>query len=247
MESIRSVPRAGLNLVITPGYGLAIAKFLKERFNMPYISPRHMPIGFDATASLLSEVLDFFGLPAPSELTAEENRCRREALLALSHSSRSEMIRGLPVAVFGERGFTVGLTDFLKSYLGCCPVLAAVQGADDGDAQTIARAAGPDARILFNPDPGLAMEAVGQAKPAILFGSSFERYIMDQMSYHPRFFVETGLPRFNRANLVFRPHIGFAGALTFIEAVLNCPLTPAYPYTAGGNASRFQGPMLSTD
>jgi hypothetical protein len=65
----------------------------------------------------------------------------------------------------------------------------------------------------------------------ITFGSAFEEYLLAQLEYPPKFFIETTTPVYDRINLVYRPYLGFAGALTFIEAILNCRLPNRYPYS----------------
>ncbi len=165
------------------------------------------------------------------DLIEEERYCRKEALLELSHSTRTEQIRGLPVAVFGEWDFVASLSRLLEDYLGCHPVLLGRGTPGSEDIKDMAAGGSLPAETLFNPDADQAMEMIREMKPAILFGSSFEQYMLDQMDYAPKFFVQTTMPSFNRTNLVYRPNIGFSGALTFIDAILHCQLTPVYPYS----------------
>ena len=234
LDDIRDLPAAALNVVITPEYGLEIAEFLKRQFGTPYITTPHMPIGFDATRQLMDDVLSHFNLAAPAALIHEETYHRREAVLALSHASRTEYIRGLPVAVFGEWDFAVGSARFLKDYLGCDPVILGIQGHETGDhraSETIDGSLFPSTEIMLNPDADQVMATIDEKKPVILFGSSFEEFILTNMTYTPKYFIQTTTPGLNRANLIYRPTIGFAGALTFIEGILDQPLTARYPYT----------------
>lgn len=235
LRHIRQLTAAALNVVINPEYGLEIARFLQDRFELPYIAARQMPIGFDATRKLMDEVRQFLNTTHPTDaLYREEARCRREALLALSYSSRTDRLRGLPVAVFGEWAFVAGLGLFLHDYLGCRPVILGINGQEERDSQeTGDLVAGVDekAEILLNADVDQALAAFEKHRPVITFGSAFEEYLLARLDFRPKFFVETSMPGFNRTNLVHRPYIGFAGALTFIEAVLNCKLIPRYPYS----------------
>jgi nitrogenase molybdenum-iron protein alpha/beta subunit len=196
-----------------------------------------MPIGFDATRKLMADVLGFFNLSITAALDDEERHCRKEALLALSHSQRTDMLRGLQVAIFGEYDFVTGLSLFLRHYLGCHPVLLGVAGCGEVNSDDIKAlyADGCDhMEIMLSPDADQAMEAIQKTRPVIIFGSAFEEYLIAQMDYCPKFFVQTSSPGFNHANLVHRPYIGYAGALTFIDAVLDCKLTNRYPYSCVG-------------
>ena len=235
LDEVRQLASAALNVVINPEYGLEVAGFMQDRFGLPYVALEHLPVGFDATRELMDKVLGFFQLPPAAALDEEERRCRTEAVLSLSHSQRTDLIRGLPVAIFGERAFVAGLARFLRDYLGCRPVVLGVQGVEGSPEETDALHLGFDApsEILINPDADRALTAMNDHRPVITFGSAFEEYLLDQSDYAPRFFVPAARPAFCRTNLVHRPHIGFAGALTFIEAVLNCKLTHHYPYSGG--------------
>jgi len=236
LEEIRRLPAAGLNVVINPDYGLSIARFLEERYRLPYVATERMPIGFDATRTLMDRILGFFNLPAAGELEEEEHRCRKEAVLALSHSQRTDFLRGLPVAVFGEYDFVSGLSLFLREYLGCRPVILGIKGREEvscGDARVL-DADSEDMELMLNPDADHALAAFRKKRPVITFGSGFEEYLLAQTDYSPKFFVQTTLPGFNHSNLVYRPYIGYTGALTFIDAVLDCKLTHRYPYSESG-------------
>lgn len=241
LEEIRRLPAAALNVVINPDYGLDIARFMQTRFNTPYIATDHLPIGFETTRRLMAAVLCWFNLSAPARLIEEEHRCRREAFLALSHSARTEMIRGLPVAVFGEWGFVSGLSLFLETYLGCRVAVKGIQGRDtSGDDENAGVCAGArkQSDVLFNPHMDQALAALEKHRPVIIFGSAFEQHLLARATYSPSFFIQTTAPGFSRTNIVYRPHIGYNGALTFIEAILNCRLTAQYPYSVLGNKDR---------
>ena len=234
LAAVHGITDAALNVVVNPDYGLDIARFMESRYGIPYIAADRMPIGFAATDQLMTDLLAAFDLAMPAALEAEARRCRREAILALSHSLRSDLLRGLPVAIFGEWSFVAGLACFLEQYLGCAPVILGIEGkqeitfdeiADWHDNKTC------PTEILLNPDAGQKLAAIKAKRPVILFGSAFEEYLLAQAGHAPAFYVQTTGPGFQRVNLVHRPYIGFAGVLTFVEAVLNCRLTERYPYT----------------
>jgi light-independent protochlorophyllide reductase B subunit len=234
LEQIRNLPNASLNVVINPDYGLEIARFMEERFKIPYVAAERMPIGFDATRQLIDNVVNFFGIPGSSSLNEEELSCRKEAVLALSHSQKTDLMRGLPVAIFGERAFVAGLSLFLKDYLGCYPVVLGVEGEHElnpEDVNSLCSGAAEQIKILTNVDQDEVQTALKESRPAIVFGSAFEDYMLAQLEYSPKFFIETTSPVLDRVSLVHRPYLGFTGALTFVEAILNCRLTNRYPYS----------------
>jgi light-independent protochlorophyllide reductase B subunit len=234
LGQIRQLPNASLNVVINSDYGLEIARFMEERFKLPYVTADRMPIGFDATRKLIDNVLDFFGTPPSLALDEEEQRCRKEAVLALSHSQKTDLIRGLPVAIFGERAFVSGLSLFLKDYLGCYPSILGVQGQHELSAEevdSLCSGVKEEIKILMNADQDEVQSALKESRPVIVFGSAFEDYLLAQLEYSPKFFIETTSPVLDRVNLVHRPYLGFVGALTFVEAILNCKLTNRYPYS----------------
>lgn len=234
LEQIRQLPNASLNIVINPDYGLEIAKFMEERFQLSYVAAQQMPIGFDATRKLINDVLTFLNLPSKSDLDDEEQRCRKEALLGLSHSPKTDLMRGLPVAIFGERAFVSGLALFINNYLGCHPVILGVEGEEElrhEDLHLLSSSATTETKILVNADQDRVLDALKESQPVVTFGSAFEEYLLAQLEYSPKFFVETTTPVLDRSNLIYRPYLGFAGPLTFIETILNCGLKNRYPYS----------------
>ncbi len=234
LDEVRNLSRASLNVVVNPEYGLDIARYMKSHFGLAYVTADKMPIGFDPARQMMDGVLAFFGLEHPPALDMEEKHCRREGFLALSNSTRAERMRGMPVAVFGELAFVAGLTSFLRHYLGCWPAVLGICGREtvsDRDMEMLENCAGHEARILINPDGSRTLAALEDERPEITFGSAFEEYLLSRADFSPKFFIQTSMPGFNRTNLVHRPNLGFAGALTFIDAILNCRLTNHYPYS----------------
>ena len=142
----------------------------------------------------------------------------------------------MPVAVFGELAFVSGLGNFLRHYLGCCPVILGITGRESlssREMEMLGEDVGGDVQILLNPEGSQVIAAFQEKQPTITFGSAFEEYFLARSGFSPQFFIQTSMPGLNRTNLVHRPYIGFAGALTFIDAILNCKLTSQYPYSLG--------------
>jgi len=79
-EEMYKVTQAALSISTCPTHDDYFAKFLEEKFGIPYIL-KHMPIGIENTSLWLRDVAAFFGMEKQAEkLIQEEVRELREAL-----------------------------------------------------------------------------------------------------------------------------------------------------------------------
>jgi nitrogenase molybdenum-iron protein alpha/beta subunit len=133
VEVMRKIPSAALNIVIYPEYGKETARYLKERFDLPYIIPAEgPPAGFYSTESFINEICGYFGVSSAKAGAALET-ARAGAYLQLSRfSSLLGMPRGCLFSVKAESSTAYALTRWLCSYLGMIPAAVSVLPGGDG-------------------------------------------------------------------------------------------------------------------
>lgn len=120
----QAIPRAGLNLVISPWLGLDVARHLEKTYGQPFLHIPVIPIGAQETGTFLRRVAAAADLdPGPVEafIAAEETRYYKY----LEHFSEfySEYRWGLPAkfVVTADSAYNLALTRFLINQLGLIP------------------------------------------------------------------------------------------------------------------------------
>ncbi len=125
VDDVRELPRAALNVVVNPEFGLQTARHLQERFGTPYYVCGPLPIGFDATERMAREVAARVGGDAAPVLA----ECREARKRAFSYISRLNSLTGLPTGVpFAAEGTYAQLNayvEFFTRYLALVPVALA--------------------------------------------------------------------------------------------------------------------------
>lgn len=122
LDQIKDLRRAKLNLVLSPEDGLDLAKYLKEKYAMPYwIPPKGQPVGFDATEAFFKDLARI--LPMNLDPVMEEiQRARGRAYIFLArYSSLLGLPKGAGYSLSGPASLLLPLQDFLKNYLGMVP------------------------------------------------------------------------------------------------------------------------------
>ncbi len=137
LAELERLPEAELNLVVYPELGMDCAKYLEETWGTPYLS-MDLPVGFDATEALMTEVCRRLGKdPAPA---LEESR--RARALSWYKVREYEQSYGRPRGVkffvdicpSADRAYIA----FLQKYLAMVPAPAKEAELVFSDANVIA-------------------------------------------------------------------------------------------------------------
>ncbi len=192
MEEVGRAPAAGLNLVF--GRGTALAEEMKRRFGTPWTSLDY-PCGLPGARSLWACLSRRFGL----EFSAEEQAyLRRTGAGARGAYSYLQALYGTPVAVVATGARARGMAQFLSRELGMEVEVLAVR-EEERDVERV-------------------YDRIRTSEAAVLFGSSFEQEVADQMGIP---LVRVDYPVFDRVCLTDRPYLGAEGTLCLIEDLLN--------------------------
>ena len=191
-EELRTAPRAGLNLVF--GRGVGLAKEMEARFGVPF-ELLDYPYGLTG-AKRLWEAL---GRHFPVDYAAAEESFRaftgRECARCYTWL---QALYGLPAAVLGTGARARGLAEFLSSELGMVTEVVGV-------------------REEYR-DVDRFYDRVRASEAAVLFGSSFEQDLADELGLP---LIRFDFPVFDRVTLSDRPWVGPRGTLCAAEDVLN--------------------------
>ena len=191
-EELRTAPRAGLNLVF--GRGVGLAKEMEERFGIPW-ERLDYPYGLTGAKGLWAALSRHFPVDyaaAEEEFRAFTGReCRR-------CYTWIQALYGLPAAVLGTGARARGLAKFLSSELGMVTEVVGI------------REEYRDAERFY--------DRVRASEAAVLFGSSFEQDLADELGIP---LVRFDFPVFDRVTLSDRPWVGPRGTLCAAEDILN--------------------------
>ena len=189
---LRNAASAGLNLVL--GRGKELAEKMQARFGIPY-EVIDYPYGLTGAQALWSAVSRVFSVDYREQEAAFREETGKRLLPAYA---RLQALYGMPAAILGEAGRTAGLARFLTRELGmeiCCQ-------AD--------RSQVPDLEDFY--------DWVRSSETAILFGSSFEQELAEEMEIP---LVRFDYPVFDRVRFRSHPYAGVEGTLCLLEDIIN--------------------------
>jgi nitrogenase molybdenum-iron protein alpha chain len=108
----RKITEAALNVSFCHVHDLYFIEFLKQKFNMPYITPS-IPIGSGATRKFIMEIAQFFGL----EKEADKILVKEEEKLKAALAPIRERVKGKKVLISGGY-LRIGTTGLLANEIG---------------------------------------------------------------------------------------------------------------------------------
>jgi nitrogenase molybdenum-iron protein beta chain len=189
---IRAAPEAGLNLVL--GRGVQLAQKMEGRFHIP-MEQLDYPYGFTGAEELWSLLERRFSV----DYTAQRERFRRRTADGLRPVyGYLQALYGMPAAVIAGGARSRGMVRFLTRELGMEIVCQAE------------RERLRDVEDFY--------DQVRGSEAAVLFGSSFERELADELEIP---LLRFDYPVFDRVCVTNRPYLGAEGTLCLIEDILN--------------------------
>jgi nitrogenase molybdenum-iron protein beta chain len=209
--------RARLSLVVSP-WGLEAARFLRERFGIPYLHFGWLPAGGRDAGRLLEKVgaaLEIEEEIIDGVLRRLERQTRYFLQKAASVWVREDLQKR--VAIVAPSALAVGLARFLSGTLGQIVRLAVLTDEppetcrDDLCSALYERA--PDTRIVFAACRGEIAEHLAESRPEVILGSDLEREDAGRLGAA---WVEVAAPA-RRTLVLNRGCIGLGGALALFE------------------------------
>ncbi|NMA11793.1 MAG: oxidoreductase [Chloroflexi bacterium] len=192
LDEVRKAPCAGLNLVL--GHGIDLAREMKYRFGIPYELIDY-PFGIEG----LKEICEIFDRRFNINFSEDLARIKNEISLGLEPIyTYLQACYGMPAAVIGRDARAKGLRRFLEKELGM-EVVRFARREEVGDLEEF-------------------YMTVRNSEVAVLFGSSFEQDLADELKIP---LVRFDYPIFDEVCITGRSFIGTSGVLCLIEDILN--------------------------
>jgi nitrogenase molybdenum-iron protein beta chain len=232
VEEWKTIPRAGFNIVVSPWYGLKIARHLEDKYGTPYYNFPYLPIGGNETTRFLRGVAEFAGLHGAKlqserveRFIASEEYAFYEEIDSLA-TFLLEFRYGLPgfVHILHDSSYVVGMNKFLLHETGIVPKEQFITEDVPEEYQDAIRSeiAGiSDKReipVFFEPDAGLAQRTIYDASHegrGLIIGSGWDKQLAQDKHYD---FLSAALPSPYRLALTTR-YAGYKGGLRLIEDI----------------------------
>lgn len=185
-------PSAALNIVI--GRGAALAKKMKEEFNIPWVNIDY-PYGVTGASELWKVLEDYLGL----DYSRERKLFSAYTAEGLKNIySYLQGLYGLNASIIGNGARMRGMSRFLERELG---IEAAIK--EDREALT-------DMENFY--------DKIRKNRTDLIFGSSFEKEIADELNMP---LIRYDYPVFDRVCVTKRPFIGAEGTIIMVEEIVN--------------------------
>lgn len=229
VEAWKKIPQAQFNLVVSPWVGVKNAEHLQKKYDQPFLHIPEIPVGEEATAKFIRQVVEYAGI----DKTQSEQFIRQEADIYyyyLEHFSEffAEYWYGMPseFVVTADSAYAQAYSKFLADQIGLIPKKVIItDNAPEKYRQAISEyfktniSEGVSIDVIFEEDGYLVEKEIEtveftSGKPLIL-GSSWELTLAEKKG---ALFFEVATPS-SETLVVNRSHIGYRGALQFLERI----------------------------
>lgn len=202
IDDIEKAAEAELNIVLRKE-GLKAAKYMKKKFNIPYIYGK--PIGLESTISWIKEVQALMNYDLKEDILNEEIQAVKKYIFRLKMRLRSLKLKD--VTIFGDYDTVYNLKRFALE-LGLNVVRAEVLYNCNIEEEGILKNIDELNRMLFLKNNNID----------ILFGDGPSL----DMESNAKIKVQVSNPNLKSINIYpYAPYVGFRGALLLIEKLLS--------------------------
>ena len=221
-----NIPNAEFNLLVSPWVGLDTVKLLERKYGTPYLHYPVLPIGAKETSQFLRTVAQFAKLDqdkVEKVIKKEEKRYYEyfEGLIDYYSENR----QSIPTELFtvADSTYGVSVANFLVNEFGVIPKGLYLTDNPTKAKQKLVKEIVAEkneklADILqFEPDGWNIQEDIKEKirnpKRAILFGSTWEKILAQQLDAH---YVYLSIPIVESV-IINKSYVGYRGALTLLE------------------------------
>lgn len=223
----KSIPKAELNIVLSPWVGLSAAKLCQRKYGTPFLHEPVLPVGLKATSAFLRRVASELSLDrnvVESFIEKEEKRYKSYFVAAGDFFADYSSYIPYEAYISTDDIYGVGLADFLENELG----IEVVKFYDISEPNNASKEAvkksleeikpGLGERTVFEGDNAQIrkdiLENIKERKTkSVIFGSSWDREIAAETG---SILIYLSIPLLDLVN-INRSYVGYNGALKLIE------------------------------
>ena len=229
LSEVRKSSNAALNLIFSPYLADSAAGIYAERFGVPSLRFNSVPVGPTATSEFFRRVAEQLKI---GEAVLRKAIAAETAYTYEYFDKSSLVVTGFSIqhrfAIVGDAATVIGITKFLVNDFSQLPAIAVI--TDDPPDESRARIvhdmmtleyADPP-HFVFSPDLWSVHEAVRQASPTLILGSSLDKDLAQELGVPHK---SVSFPATDRL-ILNRAYAGYRGSVTFVEDLLESGLTP---------------------
>jgi nitrogenase molybdenum-iron protein beta chain len=215
VDQLKATGASAATIALGPVCSGPAAKKLQAKCGVPQTTMA-LPIGITATDRFIMALRDLNGGEVPEAIRYERGR-----LLDLM-SDMHQYLYGKTVALWGDPDQLVSLSEFLLS-IDMLPRYVVTGTPGKKFLKRMAEVLGDrksEAEVRQGPqaDMFLMHQWIKQAKPDLLIGNSYGKYIARDEDIP---FIRHGFPILDRIGHQFQPTVGYRGAIRLLEQILN--------------------------
>ncbi|OPX43283.1 light-independent protochlorophyllide reductase subunit B [Ruminiclostridium hungatei] len=220
VENWKQIRNAGLNVAFT-GWGLEIARYLKEKYNTPYIYIEETALGIEGVEEIL-EKLASVRSERQEQIEALLQQKRDKYLYYLSKLAPTYYRRHIQkeVVVVGPTYIAAPVASFLENSFGqIVKAIIFTDKAADFEKENISKKI--KFETFFSEDGKRIQEKIRELSPEIILGSQLEAGAAKELEVP---LLHISLPT-EGSVILKRSLLGVDGGLAFLEAYSNAVLT----------------------
>jgi light-independent protochlorophyllide reductase subunit B len=219
VHNLKNLLNASFNFVPYREIGLLTAEYLKNNFNMPYISLT--PIGIVETAKCINQIQEILNAQGFNVNYQKfiDNQTRFISQSAwFSRSIDCQNLTGKKAVVFGDSTHAVAITKILVRELGVHVVWAGTYCKYDKVWFT-EQLEGLCDEIILTDDHNLISDLISKTEPAAIFGTQMERHAGKKLNIPCG--VISAPVHIQNFPLSYRPFLGYEGANQIADLIYN--------------------------
>ena len=216
---LKKLPKAWFNFVPYREIGLLTAKYLKEKFDMPFVSAT--PMGVTGISECLLEIqktleeLNFF-VNFDSFIDTQTRFLCQSAWF--SQSIDCQNLIGKTAIVFGDATHAAYFTKILSQEMGINVIMCGTYCSSD-EAWFRTKVEPFCKNILITNDQNLVAEKIQKLSPSAIFGTQMERHIGKKLNIPCG--VISAPVHIQNFPLSYKPFLGYEGANQIADLIYN--------------------------
>nr|YP_009519523.1 Protochlorophyllide reductase subunit B [Udotea argentea]AYC65547.1 Protochlorophyllide reductase subunit B [Udotea argentea] len=214
VTDLKKIPEAWFNIVPYREIGLMAAKYLENKYNMPYIA--RTPMGLVEIASWIREISKIVGKNYEKYIDKQTRFISQAAWF--SRSIDCQNLTGKKTLVFGDATHAASMTKILAREMGinvCCAGTYCRNDADWFREQV----QGFCDQVLITEDHTQVSNMIAQIEPAAIFGTQMERHVGKRLDI-PCGVISAPI-HIQNFPLSYRPFLGYEGTNQIADLVYN--------------------------
>ncbi len=224
--SLKKIPEAELNIVVSPWLGADAALKLETKFGTPFVIQPGLPIGPRETEAFIQKVGEKLGIPE-KQIHKKIDSTVKEAFQFFNYVGVG-LYMGLTnvyFAVVAESNIAIGLTRYLTNDCGLMPsVVIITDNPPEKYRETIRQRLTEGLSSVEKPDVAFEIDAYNIEKTLekysnlLILGSSMEKYLSEDK--FSALHLTVSFPALDRL-LLRRSYFGFFGGINLLEDLLS--------------------------